>query len=36
MATLHRSTAGHPRAATIYLCEIARNEAIRAYWAARR
>lgn len=30
-ATLDAQTAAHPQAATIYLCEIARNEAILAY-----
>lgn len=34
--TLDRRTAAHPFAATIYLCEIARGEAIAAYWKARR
>jgi hypothetical protein len=35
-ATLPRVVAAHPAAATIYLCEIARNEAIVAYWKSRR
>lgn len=36
MPTLDRWTAAHPAAATIYLCEIARNEAILAYWRKSR
>jgi DNA-directed RNA polymerase specialized sigma24 family protein len=35
-ATLDPTTAAHPAAATIYLCEIARNAAILAYRRARR
>jgi hypothetical protein len=33
---LNRTDAAHPAAATIYLCEIARNEAIKRYWRAVR
>lgn len=36
MPVLDRITAAHPSAATIYLCEIARDEAVVAYWRSRK